>query len=101
MSAGRNTGKKASQQPSVSEDLPKMLACRLNGVDLNYWFEASGDLCVVGPPEAQETIDAFVYKYRPLLNGNEVDEFIDKLELLGREHRPIKKFAILDLVMDA
>jgi hypothetical protein len=101
MSHGQSKSNKPKQQPTVAEEVPKVLRCRLGGVELNCWFDDNGDLCEVGPPEAQAKIDAFVSLYRPLLNNKEVVECIDKLEPIGREHRSIKQFAVLDLVIDA
>jgi hypothetical protein len=101
MSQGQSKSNKPKHQPPVAEEVPKVLACRLGGVELNCWFDDNGDLCAVGPPEAQAKIDAFVSLYRPLLNNKEAVEFIDKLEPVGRQHRPMKQFAVLDLVIDA
>jgi hypothetical protein len=98
MKDGRSKSNKPKQQPTVPKVQSEILACYLGGEQLSLWFDKDGDLCVEGPPEAQAKIEAFVSLYRAVLNGN--DELLENLEPLGDKHRSMKKFAVLDLVVD-
>jgi hypothetical protein len=95
---GRSKSTKPKQQPAAAKGQSEILACYLGDEQLSLWFDKDGDLCVEGPPEAQAKIEAFVSLYRAVLNGN--DELLETLEPLGDEHRSMKKFAVLDLVVD-
>jgi hypothetical protein len=101
MNHRRDTRKKANQQFSVAKDVPKVQVWRFRGVECYFWFDDNGDLCAKAPAKARRHIEAFVQRYRSLLNNDEVVEFIEKLEPVGHEHLSIKKFAVLDLVVEA
>jgi hypothetical protein len=93
--------KKQRQQESREVGAFKALVCNLGGVECHFWFDEHGELCGKGPEEASAIIEAFLYCYGPLLREKAVTDCISRLEPVGPEYLPIKKFAVLDLVLEA
>ena len=100
MSRTRKVGKKKRRNSSKPAS-PNVLVCGIGGVDCYLWFDEDGELHGRGPKEARGGLETLLYRYTPLLKKTEVIEAVSGLEPVGQGYLPIKKFAVLALMLEA
>jgi hypothetical protein len=93
--------RKPRQQDSRGAAAPNAIVCDIGGVECQLWFDEDGELHGRGPKEARAGLESLLYRYTPLLRKKEVIEAVSGLEPVGQEHLPIKKFAVLALMLEA
>jgi hypothetical protein len=100
MSIRRKNGKKGDRKRRRGKTI-RGIACSINGLQCQLWFDEDGELHGSGPKEARAELESLLYRYTPLLKKNEVIEAVSELEPIGEEYLSIKKFAALVLMLEA
>jgi hypothetical protein len=100
MSCTPKDGKKRARNSPKSKS-PNVLVCDIDGARCHPWFDEAGELHGRGPKEARSGLESLLYRYTPLLKKAELIEAVSGLEPVGQEYLAIKKFAVLDLMLDA
>jgi hypothetical protein len=90
---------KQRKQGSRKAGAPNVITCEIEGAECYLWFDEDGELHGRGPKGAK--LDSLLYRYTPLLKTKEVIEAVSGLEPVGQKYLPIKKFAVLRLMLDA
>jgi hypothetical protein len=94
-------GKKKRGRDSSKTNVLKVIGCEIDGVECHLWFDEDGELHGKGPKEARGGLESLLYRYTPLLKKKEVVEAVSELEPVGQEHLPIRKLAVLALMLEA
>jgi hypothetical protein len=100
MSRKRKVRNNRQQKPRGGETF-NGISCSIGGLECRLWFDEDGELHGKGPKEARAGLETLLYRYTPLMKKREVIEAVSGLEPVGQEHLPIKKFAVLALMLEA
>jgi hypothetical protein len=97
----KRRGRETRQQKPRGGKTFNGISCSIGGVECYLWFDEDGELHGKGPKEARGGLEWLLDRYTPLLKKKAVVDAVSGLEPVGQEHLPIKKFAVLALMLEA
>jgi aspartyl aminopeptidase len=93
--------RKQRNPDSSKADILQVIVCEIGGLECLLWFDEDGELHGIGSKEARAGLESLLDRYTPLMKKKDVIEAVSGLEPVGQEHLPIKKFAVLALMLEA